>query len=186
MERNEFGYETTVADLQVLQRFMVRRVVSQNRSAYAIAFLGVVLCALFLTGVIVVNASPARFSGHFTTYLTLVALLLAGAVLALIPMARLRTRALRMQVSKSGPLVGTTRMSVGPEGLTIERPLMKTTYAWGAFRSAVVEKNAVILVIDSGMGVIVPSTAFTSDAERFEFAAEASRRLAAKPVVVAR
>ena len=181
MERNEFGYETTIADLQTLQRFMSRRIISLHRRDYVIAFVGVVICAVFLTGVIVLNASaPRSMSGtSLNSYLALNALLLFGAVLALIPMARLRTQAFRMQVTKRGPLVGTTRMTLDDKGLTIERPLMKTTYSWGAFRSAIIEKDAVILVVDSGMGVIVPATAFRSDAERFEFAADASKRMAA-------
>ena len=176
MQRTEFGYETTVTDLQALQTFMTRRIFAQNRRHYGIALAGVVLCALFLTAVIVINASPPRLSGP-NTYLALIALLLLGAVLALIPITRLRLRTLRMQISAGGPLVGATRMTVSADGLTIERKFMRTTYAWPAFKAATIEKNAVILIVDNGMGVIIPPTAFQTDAERFEFAAEASKRL---------
>ncbi len=180
MERKQFAYETTLEDLQSLQRFMSRQLFLQNRGAYLAGLAGIVLCAMFLTAIIVINATPARFIGHGShtlAYLTLIVLLLLGAVLALLPMARLRLRMLRMQISKAGPLVGPTTMHLDAEGLTIERELMKTVYAWGAFRSVAVEKGAVVLTIDNGMGVILPASAFKSDAERFELAAEISNHL---------
>jgi len=184
MQGSEFSYDTTVGDLQALQSHMMRQVFVRNRRDYMIALAGVVLCAIFLTAVIVLNASPRalampRSPGSFlVSYLSLIAVLLTGAVLALLPMVRLRLRTVRMQVSNDGPLVGPTRLSIGVDGLMIARKLMKTTYSWGAFRRATVEKGAVILVIDNGMGVIVPAGAFQSDGERFEFAAEISRRIA--------
>lgn len=185
MQGSEFSYDVTVGDLQHLQSFMTRQVFVRNRRDYLIALAGVFLCAIFLTAVIVLNASPRAFatprsSGSFLlSYLSLIAVLLTGAVLALIPMVRLRLRSVRMQVSQGGPLVGPTSLSIGVDGLTIARKLMKTTYSWGAFRRATVEKGAVILVIDNGMGIIVPAGAFQSDGDRFEFAAETSRRIAA-------
>jgi hypothetical protein len=185
MQGSEFSYDTTVGDLQALQSFMMRQVFVRNRRDYLIALAGVVLCAIFLTTVIVLSASPRtlampRSSGSFlVSYLSLIAVLLTGAVLALLPMVRLRLRTVRMQVSQGGPLVGPTSLSIGVEGLMIARKLMTTTYSWGAFRRVTVEKGAVILVIDNGMGVIVPAGAFQSDGERFEFAAEISRRIAA-------
>jgi hypothetical protein len=190
MQRSELAYETTISDLQALQTFMTRQVFVRNRRDHLIAVAGVVLCAIFLTAVIVINALPPRLADPTSTRavlvsrLILVALLLVGALLALMPMVRLRRRLLRMQVTAGGPLVGPTRMRVGPEGLAIERSLMTTTYAWGAFRRATIEKGAVILTIDNGMGIIVPGGAFKSDAERFEFAADVSRRLAGGVSVV--
>jgi len=183
MQASEFSYATTVGDLQALQRVMMRQVFVHNRRDYLIALVGVVFCAIFLTAVIILNVSPRGFvprnsGSFFVSYLSLVAVLLVGAVLALLPMVRLRLRTIRMQVSQGGPLVGPTTLSIGADGLTISRKLMKTTYSWAAFRRATVEKGAVILVIDSGMGVIVPAEAFQSDGERFEFAAEISRRIA--------
>src|SRR5215471_9670649 len=182
---SELKYETTIGDLHILQTYMSRRVLVEHRRDYLVALGGVILCAVFLTAVIVVNASPTLFIGRAMSasstisYLVLIALLLTAALLALIPLARLRLRGLTMQVSPSGPLVGTTCLNINPEGLTIERSLMKTTYGWGAFKSVVVEKGAVILAIDTGMGVIIPSSAFRSDSERFEFAGEVSKQLEA-------
>jgi len=40
-----------------------------------------------------------------------------------------------------------------------------------------VAKNAVILPIDNGIGVIIPAAAFASDAERYEFAAAIAKRI---------
>jgi len=183
MERDQFSYETTLTDLQSLQRFMSRQLFLRNRSAYLTGLAGVVVCAMFLTAVIVINAAPAYFVGHgghgssTLSYLTLIVLLLLGAVLALMPMARLRLRVLRMQITPNGPLVGPTKMHLDAAGLTIERLLMKTTYAWGAFRAVAVEKGAVVLTIDNGMGVIIPASTFQSDSERFGFAAEISNRI---------
>ncbi len=181
MERDQFSYETTLTDLQSLQRFMSRQLFLRNRSAYLTGLAGVVVCAMFLTAVIVINVAPAYFVGRggssTLSYLTLIVLLLLGAVLALMPMARLRLRVLRMQITPNGPLVGPTKMHLDAAGLTIERQLMKTTYAWGAFRAVAVEKGAVVLTIDNGMGVIIPASTFQSDSERFGFAAEISSRI---------
>jgi hypothetical protein len=182
MEQHQLSYETTIADLQALQSYMSRHLFARNRSAYLVALAGVVVCAVFLAAVIVVNAAPARFVGHngntfLVSYLTLIVLLLLGAILALMPMVRLRLKTLRMQVTSTGPLVGPTQIRMDADRLTIERRLMKTTYAWGAFRSVSIEKGAVILAVDNGVGVIIPASAFPSDTERFELAATVSSRI---------
>ena len=48
---------------------------------------------------------------------------------------------------------------------------MKSKYLWAAFQGIELAKNAIILPVDNGIGVIIPSSAFASDAERYEFVA---------------
>ena len=84
---------------------------------------------------------------------------------------------LRMQVSDNGPMLGPTRLNIEPDGLTIERTLMTTHFKWAAIKGVEIVKNAVVLPIDHGMGIIVPASTFASDAERFDFAATISKRL---------
>jgi hypothetical protein len=43
-------------------------------------------------------------------------------------------------------------------------------------------KHAVILPIDNGIGIIVPASAFKSDAERYQFVADVSKHLDAARV----
>ena len=94
------------------------------------------------------------------------------------PAIRLPLKTLRLQVSDTSPLFGPTTMSVEPDGLLIDRPLMKTKYLWPAFRNVEIAKNAIVLAIDNGIGLIVPASAFTSDAERYDFAAAISKYVA--------
>ena len=73
-----------------------------------------------------------------------------------------------------------TRLIVEADALIVDRGRMSARYSWSAFQGVEVAKNAVILPIDNGIGVIVPASAFTSDAERFEFAAMIAKRLEAQ------
>jgi hypothetical protein len=57
---------------------------------------------------------------------------------------------------------------------------MSARYAWSAFQGVEVAKNAVILPIDNGIGIIIPASAFASDAERYDFAAMIAKRLEAQ------
>jgi hypothetical protein len=57
---------------------------------------------------------------------------------------------------------------------------MSARYAWSAFQGVKVAKNTVILPIDNGIGVIIPASAFASDAERYDFAAMIAKRLEAQ------
>jgi hypothetical protein len=48
---------------------------------------------------------------------------------------------------------------------------------WAAFQGVEIQKNAVIRPIDNGIGIIIPASAFSSDAERYDFAAVVSKHL---------
>ena len=106
--------------------------------------------------------------------------LLIGAILALLPAVKLRMKTLRMQVSDDGPLLGATHLIVEPDALIVDRGRMSARYAWSAFQGVEVAKNAVILPIDNGIGVIIPASAFASDAERYDFAAMIAKRIEAQ------
>jgi hypothetical protein len=82
-----------------------------------------------------------------------------------------------MQVSNNSPFLGPTKLIVETDGLVVDRALMKSKYLWAAFQGVEIAKNAVILPIDNGIGVIIPAAAFASDAERYDFAAVISKRL---------
>ena len=82
-----------------------------------------------------------------------------------------------MQVSEDGPLLGATELTIEPDGLVIDRRLIKTKYLWAAFQGIEIQKNAVILPIDNGIEIVIPASAFSSDAERYDFAAVISKRL---------
>jgi len=97
--------------------------------------------------------------------------------LCLIPAVKLRMKTLRLQVSDDGPLLGSTKLIIEPDGLIVERSVMKAKYLWAAFQGVEIAKNAVILPVDNGIGVIVSASAFSSDAERYDFAAVISKRL---------
>jgi len=68
-------------------------------------------------------------------------------------------------------------LTVEPDGLLIERKAVKSKYLWAAFQGVEIQKNAVLLSIDLGIGIIIPASAFSSDAERYDFAAVVSKRL---------
>ena len=68
-------------------------------------------------------------------------------------------------------------MIIGPDGLVIDRKAVKSKYLWATFQGVEIQKNAVILPSDNGIGIIIPASAFASDAERYNFAAVVSKRL---------
>jgi hypothetical protein len=189
MPEREFSYDVTFTDFQFLQGYMTRRVLARNRGPHIRGLLGILLCAVFLASAIVLNVDPYRaltFSSAalpypLSFYLALIVLLI-GAILSLIPAVRLRLKTMRMQVSDDGPLLGPTRLIVEPDGLVIERDRMTARYSWSAFQGVEMAKSAVILPIDNGIGVIVPAGAFSSDAERYEFAAVIAKRVQAHKI----
>jgi hypothetical protein len=68
-------------------------------------------------------------------------------------------------------------MIIEADGLIIDRKVMSAKYLWAAFQGVEMAKNAVILPVDNGIGVI-PASAFASDdAERYDFAAAISKHL---------
>ena len=184
MAERELRYDTTFADFQFLQGYMARRVAARNRGPHLRALMWIVLCAFFLAMAIVLNVNPYRaitLSGGavpypISFYLILI-VLLVGAILALLPAVKLRMKTLRMQVSDNGPLLGPTHLIVEPDALIVDRAQMSARYAWSAFQGVEVAKNAVILPIDNGIGVIIPAGAFASDAERYDFAAMIAKRI---------
>ena len=184
LHRNAITYNVSFRDFQFLQGYMARRIFAKNRQKYVPALLGVVLCAVFLTLTIVLNVKPFRSLTLFGTglryplsFYLLVILCLLGAIASLIPAIRLRLSTLRMQVSDDGPLLGTTRLTIEPDGLVVDRKVVKSKYLWAAFQGVEIQKNAVILPIDNGIGIIIPASAFASDAERYDFAAVVSKHL---------
>lgn len=192
MTERKLRFDTTFADFQFLQGYMARRVAARNRGAHLRALMSVVLCAFLLAMAIVLNVNPYRavaLSGGalpypISFYLALI-VLLVGAILALLPAVKVRMKTLRMQVSDDGPLLGPTRLSVEPDALVVDRGRMSARYSWSAFQGVEVAKNAVILPIDNGIGVIIPPSAFASDAERYEFAALIAKRLEAQKLATA-
>jgi hypothetical protein len=134
--------------------------------------------------VIVFNISPYRVGAFFgvgiryplSLYL-LIILFFVAAILCLIPAIKLRLKTLRLQVSDDGPFLGSTTLTIEPDGLVIDRKLVKSKYLWAAFQGVEIAKNAVILPVDNGIGVIIPASAFSTDAARYDFAAIISKRL---------
>ena len=184
MAINAIIYDVTFQDFQFLQGYMARRVFAKNRRKYGIALAGVVLCAIFLVMAIVINVNPYRvvaFLGFdirypLSVYLLLIFCLVA-AIFCLIPAVKLRLKTLRMQVSDDGPLLGSTKLIIETDGLIVDRKVMSAKYQWAAFQGVEIAKSAVILPVDNGIGVIVPGSAFASEAERYDFAAAISKRL---------
>ena len=192
MVERELRYDTTFADFQFLQGYMARRVAARNRGPHLRALIWVVLCAFFLAMAIVLNVNPYRaiaLTGGavpypISFYLVLIVLLIA-AILVLLPAVKLRMKTLRMQVSDDGPLLGPTHLVIEPDALIVDRARMSTRYAWSAFQSVEVAKNAVILPIDNGIGVIIAANAFASDAARYDFAAMIAKRIEAQKAAAA-
>ena len=187
MAERELRYDTTFADFQFLQGYMTRRVAARNRGPHLRALMSVVLCAFFIAMAIVLNVDPYRaitLSGGAVPYpisfYVMLIVLLIGAILALLPAVKLRMKTLRMQVSDDGPLLGATHLIVEPDALIVDRGRMSARYGWSAFQGVEVAKNAVILPIDNGIGVIIPASAFASDAERYDFAAMIAKRIEAQ------
>ena len=184
MAERELRYDTTFADFQFLQGYMTRRIAARNRAPHLRALVSVVLCAFFIAMAIVLNVDPYRaitLSGGAVPYpisfYVMLIVLLIGAILALLPAVKLRMKTLRMQVSDDGPLLGATHLIVEPDALIVDRGRMSARYAWSAFQGVEVAKNTVILPIDNGIGVIIPASAFASDAERYDFAAMIAKRV---------
>ena len=177
-------YDVTFRDFQFLQSYMARRIFARNRRRHLLALLGVVLCAIFLAMAIVINAEPYR-AGHFagidypSSFYLLLILYLLGAILSLMPAVRMRLRTLRLQVSDDGPLLGATKLSIEEDGLRVVKPAVTSKYSWAAFQGVEMAKDAVVLPVDNGIGLIVPGKAFATDAERYAFAADIAKRVEA-------
>ncbi len=176
MSIHTLAYDTTFRDFQFLQNYMARRVFTRNRRKYGPALVGVIFCATLLAMAIYVCANPYRAVAFFgirypLAFYLLLIVCLVGAILCLFPAIKLRLKTLRLQVSDEGPFLGSTRLIVEPDGLLVDRKLMKAKYLWSAFQGVEVAKNAVILPVDNGIGIIIPASAFSSDAERYDFAA---------------
>ncbi len=137
MADDTISYEVTFRDFQFLQGYMARRVFSRNRSKYGAALGGVVLCAIFLVIAIVININPYRVSASLAPgvryplsfYLVLICCLLA-AILCLFPAVKLRLKTLRMQVSDNGPFLGPTKLVIEPDGLVIDRGVLRILCTW--------------------------------------------------------
>jgi uncharacterized integral membrane protein len=184
MPEREYRYDVTFRDFQFLQGHMTRRVFEKNRARHVRALFWIVLCAVLLTLAIVANVDPVRTSTLLSdvlpypvSFYAVMIACLTGAILTLIPAIRLRLRTMRLQVSDDGPLLGATRLMVEPDALIVDRGRMTARYAWSAFQGVEIARNAVILPIDNGIGVIVPAAAFHSDAERLDFAATVAKRV---------
>ncbi len=184
MSETAMNFDVTFRDFQQLQQHMARRMVAKDRAGHFLALGGVVLCALFLTLAIYVTVQSYRFLGFVvlglpypsSAYLILILCLVAG-IASLLPAVKLRLKLPRMQVSDDGPLLGHTTLTIEPDGLRIDRHAVSSKYYWSAFQGVEMAKNAVVLAIDNGIGLIVPATAFASDAARYEFAAAISKHL---------
>ena len=183
MPNEATSFDATFADFQFLQRYMARRLLARNRRTYILALIGIVLCAFFLTFAIVISAEPYAAARLMPTipyplsvYVEIIISLLL-AIVSLAPAIGTRRRMLRMQVSETSPMLGPTTLTIEPDGLVIERRLMRTKYLWPAFQGVEMAGNRVILPVDNGIGVIIPATAFPDDAARYEFAARISKRI---------
>jgi hypothetical protein len=176
MMADPIQYQLSFRDFRQLQAHMARRLFARHRARYGAALLGVVTCALFIAIAIVMVAHPLLAMrlmkmGYADSIYAAVILCLIAAILSLLPAIRLRLAMARLQVTDSGPLLGDTRLRAEDEGLWIERALVKTKYLWPAFEGVEIAKSALILILDGGVGLIVPATAFGSEAARLEFAA---------------
>ncbi|HET7716792.1 MAG TPA: YcxB family protein [Bauldia sp.] len=181
---NDLAYTVTFGDFEMLQKYMMRRLMGRNRRAFIVAFIGVVVCAVLIAVAIIVNVAPRRASALLTeiipypsSFFVLLIICLLGAIVSLLPAIDLRRKMLRLQVSDDGPLLGQTKLSIEEDSLVIDRPMVKSKYLWSAFQGVEIAKGAIILPIDNGIGLVVPSEAFASEAERFAFAAEISKRM---------
>jgi hypothetical protein len=177
-------FSVTFRDFQALQGYMARRMAVKAKGAYTTALLGVVACAVMLAATIVTVSQSYRLYGtnflglgYPANFYALLDLLLVIAVACLYPAVRLRLRTLRMQVSDDGPLLGATKLTIAEDGLILEKPAVVSKYAWRAFQAVEFAKDAIILPVDNGIGLIVPPTAFASAAARLEFAAAVSKKI---------
>ena len=175
-------FDVSFADFRFLQGYMGRRLYARNRGLHARALLSVTLCALFIVSAMILNIHPSLAlvlvgMGYPLSLYVGVILCLVAAIISLIPAVRLRLALPRMQVSDDGPLLGPTTVIVEDDGLVFDRRLVRSKYLWAAFQGMEIAKNALILVIDNGIGLIIPAAAFASDADRYEFAAALHKRL---------
>jgi len=169
-------YHVSFRDFRQLQAHMARRLFVQYRARYRAALWGVVLCAVFLAAAIFFVAHPVLAMrlmgmGYANSLYVAVILCLILAILALLPAVRLRLALARLQVTDNGPLLGETALHLEEDGLWVERALVKTKYLWPAFQGVEIAKSALILPLDGGVGLIIPASAFASEAARLEFAA---------------
>jgi hypothetical protein len=183
LEVKPIVFNMTFGDFQMLQTHMTRRTFSRNRGVFGPALLGVVVCAVLIVMAIVINIRPnyrgiswLGLSYPSSHYVALI-VLLSAAIVALIPAVRLRLKTLRMQVSDKNPLLGPTSVTLEPDGLLVQKELITTRYKWAAFKSAEIVKGAIVLPVDTGMGVILPASAFKNDAERFDLAASIAKQI---------
>jgi hypothetical protein len=182
-EAKPIAFNMTFGDFQMLQTHMARRTFSLNRRAVGPAVLGIVVCAILIAMAIVVNIRP-NYHGivwlglpYPLSHYVILIVLLSAAIVALTPAVRLRLRTLRMQVSDKNPLLGPTSVTLAADGLLVQKELITTRYKWAAFKSAEIVKGAIILPVDTGMGVILPASAFANDAERFDLAASIAHQI---------
>jgi hypothetical protein len=183
LETKPIAFTMTFGDFQMLQTHMNRRTFLRNKRAVGPALLGIVVCAVLLTMAIVINIRP-NYRGmawlglsYPLSHYVMMIFLLSAAIVALTPAVLLRLKTLRMQVSDGNPLLGPTMVTLAPDGLVVRKELVTTKYSWAAFKSAEIVKDAIILPVDTGMGVILPPSAFANDAERFDLAAAIARKI---------
>ena len=174
--RDPIPYQVTFRDFRQLQAHMARRLYVRHRARYRAALAGVVLCAFFLAAAVFFVAHPVLAMrlmgmGYVESLYVAVILCLIAAILSLLPAVRLRFALARLQVSDDGPLLGETALRLEEDGLWIERARTKTKYLWAAFQGVEIAKSALILPLDGGVGLIIPASAFASEAARLEFAA---------------
>ena len=175
-------FDLSYADFRFLQGYMGRRIYAKNKGMHARALMSVTLCALFIASAMVLNVHPGLALGLFGMGYPLslyvgVILCLIGAIASLIPAIRLRLAFPRMQVSDDGPLLGPTTVIVEDDGLIFDRKLVRSKYLWSAFKGVEIANGALILVIENGIGLIIPAAAFSSEGDRYEFAAALQKRL---------
>jgi hypothetical protein len=161
---------------------MTRLVCRKNRGMRVRVLASVVLCALLIALAIVANIDPylpMRLLGMGYTLSVYVAIIfcLSGAIFALMPTVKARLAALRLQVSDDGPLLGPKAVSIEEDGLVFDRPLIRSKYLWGALQGVEISNHALVLPIDNGIGLIIPASAFSTDAARYAFVAELHKRL---------
>jgi hypothetical protein len=175
-------FNVTFADFRFLQGYMGRRLYAKNKGLHVRALMSVILCALFIASAIILNIHPALavalmgMGYPLSLYIGIILCLLA-AIASLLPAIRLRLALARMQVSDNGPLLGPTTVILEEDGLVFDRRLVRSKYLWPAFKGVEIAKDALILVIDNGIGLMIPAVAFASEAERYEFAAALHKRL---------
>ena len=175
-------FDVSFADFRFLQGYMGRRMYTKNKGLHARALMSVTLCALFIVSAMVLNTNPVlalalfRLGYPLSLFVGVIVCLIA-AIASLIPAIRLRLALPRRQVSDDGPLLGPTVVMVEDDGLIFDRRLVRSKYLWPAFKGVEFAKGALILVIDNGIGLIIPAAAFASEGDRYEFAAALQRRL---------